>query len=622
MISLRKSRSVLLPALLLGPTSVAQAQSPLVSDPLREMHAAPASALFALLQRLPSRPLDWTDQAPSDEKEEVFLLPPGSLPELNLASLSRSFQPNQAPSSPPKPVIVEKFRRLRWSPQTNAFRSEGSVRIQYPRAQGGAPVTLTASDLQYDAENQEVTARGGIELKRADGTITGQEIKYNFASNSGYITEALAVSDYFRMSGKRIETGSDGSYIINNGVFTTCTHGRPDYQIRAGYLSIKPNRVVTARKITLYAGGTRLFTLPTFRRNLQASSELSTPLPGYTRAEGLIFRLRDTPIAEPNATLDYDLRLNLKRIPAGLVSYQRDLWRTSASGLPARGLLPNLEDPLHGFLDQLVPPTFREYSNNRFEESYAPRNTFFAVLQNDQYVFNRRRNDLLTSRFPEVGIRFANLLGQPLPQAQNEPLPTGYTAGSLRRIPNAPFLLDVTPSVGAFRELPTRATDGRFSLRVDAASQPWLLGRRLSLRVGATNWLNLYTKGTLYNLFSPEVELNYIPTQTSLLGVGYRFAEDAGRTPFFFDRRDIRHELRLRYQVGGPWAFGIVTRYDLERSRAYDSEFVLLRNTDCLQIGLAYRVRSQSISLVFNLLPPSPNRESERRPPLEPVPQQ
>jgi hypothetical protein len=182
----------------------------------------------------------------------------------------------------------------------------------------------------------------------------------------------------------------------------------------------------------------------------------------------------------------------------------------------------------------------------------------------------------------------------------------------------APFILDLSASLGAMRELPTRATSGRLALRASLATQPLILSPHLSMRFGLTSWLNIYTQGDVYNLLSPEFDLHYLPTATTFYSIGYRYVGDIGSTPFEFDRRDIHHELRLRAQWGGPWAFGLMTRYDLARKRAYDTEFAILRNLDCMQVGIAYRFRSQQFALVFNLLPPTPNREARRPAPLPP----
>jgi hypothetical protein len=82
--------------------------------------------------------------------------------------------------------------------------------------------------------------------------------------------------------------------------------------------------------------------------------------------------------------------------------------------------------------------------------------------------------------------------------------------------------------------------------------------------------------------------------------------QDVGNTPFLFDQRDVRHELRLRYAfLGAHWGYDLSLKYDLERRRAYDSIFSVRRRFDCMEIGISYQTRSQGFSLILNLLPGS-----------------
>lgn len=541
-------------------------------------------------------------------------LPVSALPDPTAAQPPKKGQAGGKAPIPPGSISVRRFQHVRWSPSGNKFRSTGSVQVVYKNSSDPTDkgTTLTAQDVNGDAETGQMEASGGIRIERVEGTITGQTTKYNFISNAGYVTDAIAITDFFRMSGKRIETQADGSYSVIDGNFTTCVNGRPDYRIQAHRLSVNPNRLVTARNISFYAGSTRLISLPSFRRNLQAGATAPFPTIGYNKTEGMVLQYRDSPLVETNRTLDYQVRANFTRHPTGYLAYQLDLNRTPKGELPPRSLVPYLEDPLRGFLEQLNPPTYRDYVSERYLGEPEPRTSLFAAVQWDQSVYNRQRTDLVVSRYPQVGVRFANVLGHSRAGrpagAEQDVNPVGSTEAALTRIPNAPFLMDFALSFGFFRELPTDVHDSRLSLRTDIASQPIIFGKRLSWRLGATNWLSAYGNGNTYNLLSMEAELNYVPTRTSIFGVGYRFLDDDGNTPFVFDHRDIRHELRLRYQVGGPWAFGISTSYDLERSRNHDTELAVIRNFDCMQVGLAYRVRSQSLNVVFNLLPPITNR--------------
>jgi len=567
-----------------------------------------------------TQPTDAQNPPAAPENNEESILVP--FPEEESTETPPAPRLQRPPGAPPPPgrIEVRKFRQLRWSPGGRHFRSQGSVQIFYrdPTNPQDKGTTLTASDVEADADTGQVEARGGARLERTEGVITGDQIQYNFYSHVGYITNAVAETAYFRMRGKRIATQADGSYVVEEGVFTTCIRAHPDYQIRARRLTISPNRYVAARNITFYAGPTPLISLPSLRRDLARQEHAPVPTPGYSKSEGVTLRLHDTPIVQPHQTLDYEIRANLRRLPSGFLLYQSDLTRDVRTALPPTGLLPTLQDPLRGYLEQLSPQTYQEYPASQYQETLEPRATFFATLQAKQPVYNRVRTDLLVSRFPEVGVRFTNILGRRQP-----PPPTGFAgeaqtpasppaespAVALLRVPGAPFLLDVTASLGELHETPTGITNGRFSLRADAATQPMRLGRNLVWRAGLTNWFNLYGRGSAYDLLSPEVELDYLPSRTTLLGLAYRYALDAGSTPFAFDRLDVRQELRLRAQAGSLWAFGIQTKYDLERARAYDTELALVRNFDCMQIGVAYRFRSQSLSIIFNLLPATPHRE-------------
>lgn len=541
-------------------------------------------------------------------------------------SLPSPDEPLPAQSPPQKkgvPLTVRSFKSLYWNPGEDRAVSPATVQIEYTQPKDGKVTTITAGSLDYNGATDSLVGAGGVTVERPEGVLSGTSMKYSISSETGNFDNAAAVTDTFRMQGKRIERRANGDYVVTDGVFTTCLRVHPDYRIAAKRFTISPNEYVAAKSITFYADDKPLFWWPSFKRDLRTQAGVPVPLPSYNSVEGFTLRFADTPVVRPHESVAYDLRIGAREAPVGFAALQQDVTHTNAQGLPPRAILPFLENPLIGFLDELTPPTYREYNESRIIQETQPRTTAYAVLASDQFVYNRSRTDLQLFRLPEFGIRAVDILGRHAPQEQ-APAGTppervvGSTEGVVRRVPFAPFLLDVDAAAGEIVEEPTKASAGRFSLRTSASSQPILIGRRLSWRIALSNWSNLYSTGTAYDLLSPEADLNYVPTRTSLLGVGYRYMTDVGTTPFVFDRRDVRHEMRFQYQVGGPWAFGVVSRLDLERTRFYDAEFAVLRNFDCMQVGLAYRRRSQSINILFNILPPVPNRAERRRRPLPP----
>ncbi len=515
------------------------------------------------------------------------------------------------PPSPPVSgsIEIQQFKKLRWSPQVGSFKSNGDVVVLFHPNDGSPASRLTAQDVEYNAETGFVKAKGNTRLLRPEGEFSGEEINYNFAEHYGSVLKANLRAEVkgtlFTMRGEKIEATPKGSYVLERGYFTTCEKDPdPHYSLFARRIEVLPNQFVKGNGVRLNLFGRNLITVPSYRRSLKQSTAPALPSPGYSKAEGITFRVSDQVIQEPSRTLDYDFRLSLKGLPIGFLQYQTDLSPTSPNALPPLGQQSLLTEPLIGYLDRLAPLTYQDIAQNRLSIEPEPRETLFAVLQHRQYVFNRRRDKLLVSRYPEVGVQFSNLLGRR--QAQDAPrdYPTG-TEGLLRRVPNAPFLLDVAASGGLIHEEPTRQDAARLGIRINAATQPILLRKNVSLRFGVSDWLNAYSRGTLYHLISPEADLNYVPTSTSFFSIGYRYADDQGSSPFDFDRRDMRHELRLVWQSGGAWGFRISNRYNIENWRSYESEVAIIRTLDCLQYGIGYRFQSQQFNLIFRLIPNS-----------------
>ncbi len=522
-------------------------------------------------------------------------------------------KPKQPETGPQRAqIVVEHASHLHQDLVTGSVTATGNVVVEFTDPTDNSVTTLTTPDFAYNAVTGVATSNGPVRIQRSEGTFLGDHMVYNVKTREGSVEDAIVETDYFRMRGQKITARSDGSYVLTNGTFTTCIHAHPDYHVKAHTLTVTPGKVIVARDVTFYAGSTTLITLPSYKISLHAGGGAPTPLPGYNTTDGIFVQVHRTPILTQHQNLDLNLRVNFRHLPTGDVSYEQDIAGTAKDIAPPSDLLYGANNPLRSTMSELNPPVYSDYAANDFNLQFSPRSTAYALVENREYVYNRSYNNLVISRFPEVGIRVTNILGHNLPvSAPPDNRILGSAEGALQRIPGAPLLLNARASFGYLREDPTGAQAGRLALRLRAASQPFLIGRRISFRVAASGWLNLYTTGSIYNILSPEAEIDYVPTRTSRFAAAYRYLSDAGRTPFLFDRRDVRNELRLMYQVGGPWAFGIQSFIDLDHSRAYDGELAVLRNFDCMQIGLSYRLRSKQVNIIFNLLPPTAARERQ-----------
>ena len=533
-----------------------------------------------------------------------------------------------APQAPRKlgPVDIDQFRHWSWQTDTNVFHFEGTVRIRYTDPQTSTPTTLEAETIDYNIVTGELTAKGDLSdpsnplpfrLTREDAGFTGRELTVNLKDGNGVLTNADLQTDFYHLTGERIEI-RNGVYLVTHGSFTTCVHRRPDYHLTARDIRLEPGKELKAHGITFFAGPTRLLTLPYYKRSLGTKTGQGLPItPSFNKRDGFGFHYQDSPLSHHNELLHLDILANLKRAPTGYAAYQKDLQAT-ADPTPPVSVITTLAYPLRGILEETNPPTFREYTENTYPEPGARRMTFYAVLQNQQFLYSRKYTDLSVSRFPEVGVRLLNQLGSSHPGgigagAENGKGPSLTAPHGFGFAQNVRPLLDLTASLGGVEEFPAKTVAGRAAARISLASTPYLLGSRLSARAGLTDWVSFYSNGDAYTLFSPEVEFNYAMTRTSTLNAGYSFFTDVGETPFLFDRRDVRQELRLSYHVSGPIGFGYITKLDIGRSRFYDSEVALTRNFDCMQVGISYRLRSQSIGIIFSLTPPVRNTRTRAK---------
>jgi hypothetical protein len=335
--------------------------------------------------------------------------------------------------------------------------------------------------------------------------------------------------------------------------------------------------------------------LPSFKRSFKRKVSNPIPLPGYSKQNFLQFHFGDQLVATPSTALDYDLRLSLRRTPEGQLSFERDLGRPDEEAAPPDTRRIATTEPLRTALE--ASPALIQ---GETPEQDQRRTSLYALLTSNNFVYNRTRTDIRVSRLPEVGISLRNILNrQQLPAGSNpqSAFGTGFFTPSN-------WFINAETALGYFVERPSHTEQLRFGARADATSPLFRVGGPLYVRYGTTVWSSLYGKGESYTLLAPEAEADLLVSHNTLVGAAFRHIAAFGSTPFLFDRRDVKNELRLRYAfLGSRWAYDTEIKYDLERVRAYDSSFSIRRRFDCMEVGLAYRTRQQGLSFILNLLP-------------------
>jgi hypothetical protein len=507
----------------------------------------------------------------------------------------------QTPSSlatPPKlgQITIDEYKELIWQPEDNYIKSPGHVRIVMQDADTGELTTLIADDAE-GSPTGDIIVKGNLRLIRGEGTLTGRALTYRAATRTGVVLNAQAQLANALVTGEKIELMPNQDVKAFRASFTTCIERIPHYHVTARELTLNTKRQVRAKQITFWLGRTRVISLPSYKKDFSKSVENPIPLPGYSKENFLQFHFRDDILAEPKTSFNYDVQLSLRRTPSGSLVYESDLGHPSDDQSPPRTRRFAATEPLRTALE--TSPALLRGSIPEAEEK---RTSLYAMLTSNNFVYNRQRTDLRVSRLPEVGISARNIFNRKPPNPEGGPISvfgTGFFTP-------ANWLLNAEAGFGYFQERGDnlRANDSRLGLRADAASPSSRITGPLYVRYGATAWQNFYGNGNSYTLLAPEAELTYLLRPNTLIGAGYRYQHDFGRTPFVFDRRDVRHEMRLRYGfLGARWAYDMELKYDMERLRAYDSIFAIRKRLDCMEFGVAYRTRSQSFNLLLNLIP-------------------
>jgi hypothetical protein len=513
-----------------------------------------------------------------------------------LAATSVSAQRRKKPPVEPHPgpITITEYSEIEWRPDDNHFRSPGHVRITLEDEVTHEKTVLIADDAE-GSPTGDIIVKGKLRLERAEGVLTGRALTYRASSRSGIVLDARAQLANILLTGESIELLPDQSAKAKNASFTTCLKARPDYHITAREISVSQDQTVRAKHIGFYLGRTKILTLPSFKKSFRRQVSNPIPLPGYSKQNFLQFHFRNQLIETPSTAFDYDIRLSLRRTPEGEIAYERDLGHPDEDSAPPQTRRIITTEPLRTALES--SPALLKGS---LIEQDRRRTSLYALLTSNNFVYNRNRTDIRVSRLPEVGIAFRNLLNRQPPEAG----PAQLSAFGTGFLSPANWFVNAELGAGYFVERPSHVEEARFGLRADAVSPMFHVSGPLYVRYGTTFWGSLYGNGNAYSIIAPEAELDVLLSRNTLIGAAYRYMQDFGNTPFLFDRRDVKKELRLRYgYLGGKWAYDTEIKYDLERVRAYDSVFSIRRRFDCMEVGFAYRTRDQGLAFILNLLP-------------------
>lgn len=157
--------------------------------------------------------------------------------------------------------------RLRYHPERREVVAEGQVRMDY------RDFHVQADYMKADLKEETAQFSGHVKLTAQNEDFFGDSLVLNLRTQTWEFTYPRSelspaffktgVLEPLFVGGEKVG-GSAEDLQITRGSFTSCTLREPHYHIEAKQISIYPKQRLVARKVSLWAGKSKLFTLPYF----------------------------------------------------------------------------------------------------------------------------------------------------------------------------------------------------------------------------------------------------------------------------------------------------------------------------------------------------------------------
>lgn len=160
------------------------------------------------------------------------------------------------------PIIIN-GDNVEYSADNKEVTATGNIEVTYKGSK------LTCNKLKVNMQTREGLAEGNARLEDAKGVITGEKITYDFANKTGVILNAdFRANPYFGKA-KVVEKVSDTEFIAKRGYFTTCNMDTPHYRFAVKKLNMFPGDKTQAKQATLYLGAVPVVYLPKFNYSMK-----------------------------------------------------------------------------------------------------------------------------------------------------------------------------------------------------------------------------------------------------------------------------------------------------------------------------------------------------------------
>lgn len=358
-------------------------------------------------------------------------------------------------------------------------------------AQGSVTVSwgekiLTADTVHFWVGEERLTARGNVMLQESTSVIVGDQIDFNYGTNTGEVTRASARFDEWYLHSPSLRRTSKDTFNTGSVQMTHCNAPKPHYVVRARRARISIGKRMTVYHPVFWVRWFPVFYFPVWTQSLKPTKLKIDVEAGYSNEAGVIVHTR----------LGYPLS-DTTNLRAYIDYYSR-------KGL-GKGLEYNYDTP-----DKVKGTIYGYHLAEDYNQKSidAAGNTIELPVQNEYWMLKtahwQRLNPLWTSR---AEVNYIN----------NTTLRTTYFQDNWKTTSR-----DITSNV-SFTRLGKRST---LNIYVDRKDTYGINKGTWTLDTGGFSLESLTLPGVTYSLSSMFPKLPFTNTLTLAANNTYNRAED------------------------------------------------------------------------------------------------
>ncbi|MFC1480165.1 LPS assembly protein LptD [Candidatus Omnitrophota bacterium] len=174
---------------------------------------------------------------------------------------------------PGKPIIVD-GDMVEYFEEEGKIIASGNVSVTY------GDVKLTCDRIEVNTSIRQALCEGNVRIEQAEGTLTGDRIRYDFGKKEGEIIGGeVSAFPWFGQSEETAKVGKN-EYLLHKGYISTCDLNKPHYRIKAKEIRVFPDDKIIAKNVVFYIGKVPVLWFPYYYHPIIQSRAKVQFIPG------------------------------------------------------------------------------------------------------------------------------------------------------------------------------------------------------------------------------------------------------------------------------------------------------------------------------------------------------